>query len=385
MKQGKTFEEVTTIVQRNAQSRLDFVTPLKQCALQTDEQGHSLWRVEEMGDFAVTPIFHDDLAEFFGIPKFYYDSMRELAPALLDQNINTWIGNLDSWLEPKDQSRLMRTFVSHDVPQTLSDTSQNTAHLDSPLQHSQGTARGMLSPAYLPLDDAEMFDALSPVLHRKGVQIESCEVSDRQTHLKLVTPRLKANVKVGDTVQAGVIISNSELGFGAIRVQQFVKRLVCLNGMVVPATEFQMRRTHLGKRPLPGKPLYRLYENEDRKDVQAAIWSKVSEAVNMVLEGAHFQQLVERFQAADKLPAKSDTEQIIARLTHRFGLLESEREAIGKHYENDKEFSLWGIANAVTRTANDLDSYERATELETIGGQLIHAPEREWHSLLNAN
>ena len=33
--------------------------------------------------------------------------------------------------------------------------------------------------------------------------------------------------------------------------------------------------------------------------------------------------------------------------------------------------SLWGLANAVTRSAEDCESYDRAIEMERIGGQVI--------------
>ena len=36
-------------------------------------------------------------------------------------------------------------------------------------------------------------------------------------------------------------------------------------------------------------------------------------------------------------------------------------------------FNQFGIANAVTKTANTVDSYERAVELEKIGGSVLFA------------
>ena len=50
------------------------------------------------------------------------------------------------------------------------------------------------------------------------------------------------DVVPGDTVQGGVIISNSEVGLGAVSVQPLLYRLVCTNGMVV--NDLGERRTH---------------------------------------------------------------------------------------------------------------------------------------------
>ena len=50
---------------------------------------------------------------------------------------------------------------------------------------------------------------------------------------------------VGDRVQAGVMISNSEVGLGAVTVQPLVYTLACTNGMVV--NSLGDRKTHVGR------------------------------------------------------------------------------------------------------------------------------------------
>ena len=42
------------------------------------------------------------------------------------------------------------------------------------------------------------------------------------------------------------------------------------------------------------------------------------------------------------------------------------------------------MVNAVTRTAEDVASYDRATEIETLGYRLIELPQREWGAISNA-
>ena len=50
-------------------------------------------------------------------------------------------------------------------------------------------------------------------------------------YIKVVNPRLTAEVVPGDIVQAGIIISNSETGLGAVCIQPLIYRLVCSNGV----------------------------------------------------------------------------------------------------------------------------------------------------------
>jgi hypothetical protein len=377
MKEGKPFEEVVAAVQSNAQRREDYVVHLGACRIESTAT-RSLWKIEGLGDYAATPVFHDHLAEYFGIGWCYYQEMQEMAPELLDRNINTWIEKRDAWLDTSQQSRLVRTL------QPTGNTNDDEAKGDNGSGNG-GVARALLSPSYLPLDDAEMLQALHPVFKGKKLKVESCEITDRRTYIKIVSPRLKADVKVGDVVQAGVMISNSELGFGAIRVQHFLKRLVCLNGMIVPEKETELRRPHLGVRQKSEQPFYKMFENGDRKEATAAIWNKVGEAVGAVLDGARFQELVERMQAAEKLALKAETDKLVERVGERFGLLQSERQTVMQHYEREGERTLWGLANAVTRTANDLEDYERATELETMGGRIVQLSERDLTHVASTN
>jgi hypothetical protein len=59
------------------------------------------------------------------------------------------------------------------------------------------------------------------------IQFGSCELTEDYMYLKVVNPRLQDEVRPGDVVQAGVSISNSETGRGAVSVCPLVYRLVC--------------------------------------------------------------------------------------------------------------------------------------------------------------
>ena len=54
-----------------------------------------------------------------------------------------------------------------------------------------------------------------------------------------------------------------------------------------------------------------------------------------------------------------------------FGLNKDEQDAMMRHLFEGGDLSLWGVVNAVTRTAADVSSYDRAVELERIGGQIL--------------
>jgi len=61
---------------------------------------------------------------------------------------------------------------------------------------------------------------------------------------------------------------------------------------------------------------------------------------------------------------------------HRGGVL--------RHLIEGGDMSRWGIANAVTRQSQDVDSYDRATDLERAGGQIIELSQRDWNEIATA-
>ena len=54
------------------------------------------------------------------------------------------------------------------------------------------------------------------------------------------------------------------------------------------------------------------------------------------------------------------------------------------HLIRDGEFSLYGLANAVTRAAQDVDSYDRSTAMESIGYTMLGMSRTAWNRLQQA-
>ena len=47
----------------------------------------------------------------------------------------------------------------------------------------------------------------------------------------------------------------------------------------------------------------------------------------------------------------------------------------------EEKFSLYGLANALTRAAQDVPSYDRSTELEGIGWELATMERKAWDAI----
>ncbi len=91
--------------------------------------------------------------------------------------------------------------------------------------------------------------------------------------------------------------------------------------------------------------------------------------------------MLERIQYAEAAatPIEADPIKVVEFTAKRFNFNETEQSSLMRHLIAGGDLSVWGLANAVTATAKgDELSYDRATELESIGGDIIELPKSAW-------
>ena len=82
--------------------------------------------------------------------------------------------------------------------------------------------------------------------------------------------------------------------------------------------------------------------------------------------------------------AKMDTDDIpgTVRLASReFHITEGEEGGVLQHLIEGKNLTLYGLSNAVTRYSQDVESYDRATELESIGYNILSMSPGTWRRI----
>jgi hypothetical protein len=246
-----------------------------------------------------------------------------------------------------------------------------------------GRARAFLSDRYRPLDNYDLAEVALPAIHDAGCRIESAEVTDTRFYIKAVTERVQMEVKKGDVVQAGIVISNSEIGFGAVKVEPLIYRLVCSNGMI--SNDYGMRRHHIGRSGGSDIDMAEeFFRNETRIADDKAFWMKVRDVVKGSFDQINFRKIVEGMSKTLEIEIQRDPVQVVQDVTDKFGLSEGERTGVLKHLIQGGDLTGYGLVNAVTRTSQDVESYDRATELERLGGEIITLPENDWAKLCRA-
>lgn len=346
MKTGKSLTELATELARQNETKHDYLMPAGR-ALAVIEDDRPALQLADVGTLPIGTFCHGQLAERLGVPRRYYDRMTGAAPSLWVQSINTWLREI------ADEQRMFRVM--------------------------DGKVRAFLSDRYRRMDNFDVANVALPILMESGdMELASCEVTERRLYLKALFPGRRAEVAVGDIVEAGVMLCNSEVGDGALSVSPFLHRLVCLNGAVI--NDARWSRFHIGKQ-------------QKVEGVRLAADTQQAQDKAMLLElrdviraagGEVFDRTVHKLrQAAGSDPIKHPTEAVVE-LARAVGLMESEQEGVLERLIRGADYSRYGAMNAITNMANTAHSYDRATELETAGWRVIDLPANDWRQIAEA-
>jgi hypothetical protein len=365
MKTGKTLVELATEIQRRANGKADLVASTKNISLDTTTAGAVTTVGMAVGDraFGVNDIAHGQIAGHTEIPKAYYDRMKAQAPALLATNVNEWFARFPT-------PRMVRTL--------------------------DGNARAFLSDKFAPdMENEDLAEAVLPVLMDMNLEVASCEVTDRRLYIKAVDKTVSRELAKhgaffgdgGHTIVRvafpAITISNSEVGMGALSIQGGVYDGGCSNLSFFG--ERSMRRAHVGqKHTVAEGELYAMLSDKSKRLNSAAMWSTVRDVVRGVFERAQFDALVDKIEGTYQDKITGDVVKVVELSTRRLGLLENEGKSVLDHLIKGGDISRFGLYNAITRMSADVESYDRATELERIGAQVIELPKADWKVLAEA-
>lgn len=117
------------------------------------------------------------------------------------------------------------------------------------LRLAGGEVRAVLSDKYAAADDALLLDLVGDTLDKAGYRDDArvrALALGTHTVLRITIPNEGTPVKVGDVIEHGIDIGNSELGLRSVQVTPVTYRLVCLNGMRAWRSDAALRMRHIG-------------------------------------------------------------------------------------------------------------------------------------------
>jgi hypothetical protein len=384
MKTGRTLQEIAQELDRQAHTRKDYIAP--QGKVEAKVIGTKMATATEPAPaaeqarqdivldgfngqaLAIRPWAHNQLSDALGIPRKYYDRMRTEQPELLARNINTWLQ-----ADP-DNKRMIRTL--------------------------DGQVRAVLSPKYRPLDNFDLAQAILPKLLDLQAQVMSVELTETRFYIKAILPTLSDELPAGMTwgsghnaiaeyrgnqagrVVAAIVVSNSDVGAGTLRVEPSVFTTWCTNLAIM--AEAAMRKYHIG-RAFDANDSLEVFRDETRRADDRAFWLKVQDVAAAAFDAKVFQAAVAQIRAAAQAPIVSKELPAVVDVTvKRLALPADTGNSILTFLARGGDLSKWGLSSAITATANEYGDYETATALERAGGEVLAMTDREWQPIATA-
>lgn len=255
-----------------------------------------------------------------------------------------------------------------------------------------GQVRAFLSDRYLVIENYDIAFAALDVARECGGEVVECSLSDTHMRIAFTTKQVWDRVDVerdahkfiGNTKWAGqvgynapdelpggpgtihplVTIANSETGHGGFQVTIGILQAICTN---LAKIEDVVSKVHLGERLEQG-----IFAQETIHQEGKLIYMKARDAVRTAFSDSGFKRMVAIAQKAqaDRLDNPATA---IANLAEDHGLSDDARNAILAHFTRDYDATRYGLAQAVSRYAQDVDDSEQADELVTLAGSVLRA------------
>lgn len=347
MKTGRTLTELAMEIERQKQAKKDYKLPTSLMQMNTNG-GVSTLQVGDKGEYQVTEHTHNQLGSYLDIPSKFYDRMRAQHPDLIDHTVNRL-------LERKNETRMLRTL--------------------------DGNARAFLSRTYRMFDNYDLAQSVLPVVMEHQLEVVSCDLTPQRLYIKALSHKMQGEVRKGDIVEAGLMISNSEIGQGNVIINPFLNRLVCSNGAVI--NELSMKRRHVGRESTADDELV-VYSDQTRMLEDQAFWSKIVDTIKAVMTQEVFDLVLDKVRGTTSNRITGKPDEVVEIFAKENALNQDQQGNILSFLIQGGDLTQYGLFNSVTASAQADDlSYDEATRMEALGGQIIELSPSDWRHLNN--
>ena len=109
------------------------------------------------------------------------------------------------------------------------------------------------------------------------------------------------------------------------------------------------------------------------------------DTVRAAVEEARFSQIVGKMQEAKAAQMDTrDVPAVVKLASKEFHITDSESTGVLQRLIESNDLTLYGLSNAVPRHSQDVESYDRASELESIGYSILTMPTQQWSRINRA-
>jgi hypothetical protein len=365
MKSGiHSIQEFAAEIARRAETKKDFIANTKNVEM-VPHAGAPTVGVGDM-EFGINKIGHAQIAEVAKIPKQFYDRMLEdpdYQPVLCDTVNTIW--------RKQATKQLFRT--------------------------QDGDLRCVRSDKFrTDMEYEDIAASLLPVLLAIDVDVMSCQVTDTRMYIKCVDKKVTRELaaiggKFGDgkhnivrCLSPAITISDSEVGYGGANVLTGLFDSFCSN--LATFNERSVRKYHVGARhELVGEAHYTMLTDETKRKTQVATMAQLVDVTRAAFDRVQFDALACKVEGtqADKIES-DDLVKVVNMAAKTFGLSEVEGKSVLKELASGGDLSRFGLYNAITAASANVEDYDRASDLERIGAQVIELQANQWKQIARA-
>jgi hypothetical protein len=316
--------------ERQKESKLDLIVDSSTLKAVPDEKDGIRLVIPGYGEFPLTNWAHGQLADKLGIPRKYYERMRSSGKSgLLAENVN-------AWLREKER-RLIRIL--------------------------DGRIRAILSDRYRILDNYDLvFLVLDEFKKRETVEIYRIDLTETMLYLKAADRTLADSVREEDIVYGGIIIRNSEVGASALRIEPFILRRICGNGLILQQS---LKKIHLGRQTIEIGEIE--WSDETRELEDKVIWARVRDIIRATFDKQVFLSWVKRLRESTQVRIEKPIE-AVENIVGHLNLSEEQKQRLLMHFS---EPTKYGLINAVANLARELKDIEEQVKLEEFAGGML--------------
>ena len=185
--------------------------------------------------------------------------------------------------------------------------------------------------------------------------IDHCYEVNGDLHLAVLAHDLGRNLDVDDRLNAGFFLHNSEAGKTETLACSRIFRVACQNGALLECEQGQSFTLKASAQT-----------NVDWR-------TKITEVINRSFSGDGVDVDLARFRATTKQMIVTPYE-ILCHLSAQGLIDDDEQSKIQSAFNEEADFTMYGLINAVTQVAHGLrsnDRWVRALKMERLGGEIL--------------
>lgn len=319
------------------------------------------------GAYPLTDIAVAQFAERHNVPTVYARRLVAARPDLWDATFNGLLHGAKPLVRTTDDGPVILR------PGADPDDRRSMLRLYVETEHTPAEVRGVVSDRFLRLDHTDVLLSVLRGAKESGadLRVERASITDRSMYVYLTTDVTSENaavllgenymfgqrsVKDYPLVQVGLVIVNSELGFGSAKVIPHLVFQVCTNGMTM-AKEGSTKR-HIGAAMSDGVQ----YADDTLESSLTTLALQTRDTVRTFLTPEWTAQTVEALavKAGRPIP-RGEEEKAVQALSKEsaLSLTDAEKAEILRHFLRGGVETFGGLVSALTAHAQDVDPDRR--------------------------